>query len=225
MPPTPILPTSPHPRRRRILHIISPRPLLPEGSLAKFFAKPPPAPHVTNDPPETESLRSGGEPRVCDVCIPSWYPLCSQPEPRPQGLGPNRSGKCSANCTADDQKRQRWGGFLVSRICSTNHFRFRWRCMLTFSSWISSHCLQIRSPTLIRPFLHPDGETVVSSNTHHRPKSGSAPSFLCLPSHKAGVSNLRENMCHAPLSDPILSSWRCVWDKSVSPLVWHGSVI
>lgn len=76
-------------------------------------------PSVPSEPPETETVRSGRDPRICDVFITQWYPLYSQPEPL---LGKLGLGKRNANHTPNGQKRQRWGGFLVSRIHSINLF-------------------------------------------------------------------------------------------------------
>jgi hypothetical protein len=81
-------------------------------------------PNVPDDPPETETDRLEGEPRVCDVCITPWYPLCSQSDPLPGRLELDRRGKNDANRTANSQNRPRWRGFLVSRVHPINPFRY-----------------------------------------------------------------------------------------------------
>ena len=140
-------------------------------------------PNVPDDPPETETDWLEGVPRVCDVRIIPWHSLCSQPDPRPGRLGLGRCGKHNTDHTVNDQKRARWGGFLVSHNQSINPFILGWCRVLTFGSWISSHCLQIRCPTRMRLFPHPEGGAAVPPNAHHRPKSVLAPSSSCPPFH------------------------------------------
>jgi hypothetical protein len=81
----------------------------------------PSVPNVPDGPSETKPDRSEGDPRVCDVCITPWHPLCPQPDPQSGKLRLSR--KRNANHTANAQKRARWGRFFVSRIHSAHPFR------------------------------------------------------------------------------------------------------
>ena len=69
-----------------------------------------------NDPSETNSL--GEEPRMWDVWIVSWYPLCSHPESRSERLrlSEGEDEKYDASCPTNDEKSPRWAEFLVSPI-------------------------------------------------------------------------------------------------------------
>ena len=98
------------------------RPLFGRGRALRNFSQRPGGP---NNPLETENDRSGGEPRVCDVCITSWYPLCSQPEFRSGRSRLDKDQKCAMNCTTNDQKRARWREILVSRVYPIGPFRSR----------------------------------------------------------------------------------------------------
>jgi hypothetical protein len=149
----------------------------------------PSVPNVPDGPSETKPDRSEGDPRVCDVCITPWHPLCSQPDPEPGRLGLSRCRMRNANHTANARTRARWGGFLVSHVQSTPFVPGRCR-VLTFCSWISSRCLRMRCPTRIHLFPHSERGAVAPPNIHHRPKSGSAPSFSCPSSQWAGAPTL-----------------------------------
>jgi len=68
----------------------------------------------SNDPPEITS-DTGEKPRMCDVWIVSWYPLCSQPWSRSGRLGLGEG-------QGEDEKKSEWAEFLVS--CPTQSIPF-----------------------------------------------------------------------------------------------------
>lgn len=130
----------------------------------------------SNDPPEIMS-DTGEKPRMCDVWIVSWYPLCSQPGSRSGrlGLGEGQS---------EDGKKSGWAEFLVScPTCLPNQplsVSLRLVCLCQFF-WISSHYLQTRCQTQMLTLPHPKRRAIIPSGPHHRPKSKSISSSSCRP--------------------------------------------
>ena len=79
--------------------------------------------HADHDLPELTFERRiqsmADKPRISDVSIISWFPLCSRSEP--QSEAQDDGEECDPDSTATDHGRSLWAGFLVSR---TRIYRF-----------------------------------------------------------------------------------------------------
>lgn len=131
---------------------------------------------VHHDPPAiTQDERGdsvGDGPRVSDVLIDSWYPLCPQLESQSGMLKPIRgkgeSGKRVAASPANDWK---WEKILVSSSSLTffvpsAHVRVR---------RVLSPCPRTRCLTWKPLFPHLKSRSVLAIISHRRPKSKSTP--------------------------------------------------
>ena len=94
----------------------------------------------------------GEKPRMWDVRIALWNPLCSQRVPRSDRLGlcKGEDEKRVVGCVVNGGSRQMCGEFLVSFPHPFSPFR-----VLIRDSWIPSHYPRTRCPMKMRPFSHP----------------------------------------------------------------------